>query len=197
MNINDLTCSVAEDYDIDGIMAIEENFFKEKEISYKREDIIKWMNFNRNMFYVVRDTNNQVVAFTILVPITEDCYCKFKQGKNNDLDKLQLGDIVPYMESDYYYFADVACLNKDANASMIIFRTVLPFLIENTKYIVTTPVTKEGQIKASKLCAKNTFGESSLELGVPCYIKVEEAIETAKRMIAITDKFIERSKGKK
>lgn len=193
--INNLEFSVADYYDVDGIMAIEEKYFSSNGIAYTKEDIIKWMAYNPEMVYVVRDEEKQVKGFTIIVPLTKIGYDKYRNGLVKDLDKLELSDIVSSMESEYYYFADVACDNKNKVASMVLFNNILPILLEKAKYIVTTPVTKEGRNKAVRLYAKNASGDASIELDEPCYIDVEEARKEARHIIEVTTNFL--NKGKK
>lgn len=176
--------------DIKGIMELELKYFNT--LAYKEEDIRKWLKHNREMFYVVKDNTNKVVAFTIIVPITKNCYNKFKSGIVTDMNEFALSDIETTMESDYYYFADVVSDNKNTIASMIIFKHILPILWEKPKYIVTTPITNNGKNKALKLRAKNINGESILELNNPCYINVEEATEVAKSMVSTIKKVLER-----
>ena len=176
--------------DIKGIMELELKYFNT--LAYKEEDIIKWLKHNREMFYVVKDNTNKVVAFTIIVPITKNCYNKFKSGIVTDMNEFALSDIETTMESDYYYFADVVSDNKNTIASMIIFKHILPILWEKPKYIVTTPITNNGKNKALKLRAKNINGDSILELNNPCYINVEEATEVAKSMVSRIKKVLER-----
>lgn len=181
---------LAKEEDIKGIMELELKYFNT--LAYKEEDIRKWLKHNRKMFYVVKDNTNKVVAFTIIVPITENCYNKFKNGLVTDMNEFYLSDIKTTMESDYYYFADVVSDNKNPIAAMIMFKHILPILWEKPKYIVTTPLTNSGKNKASKLKATNIDGDSILELNKPCYINVEEATDTAKDMVNTIKKVLEK-----
>ena len=182
---------VAREEDILGIIGLESKYFSEK-IAYKEEDIRRWLNHNRNMIYVVRDTENRVKAFTIIVPISFNAYNKFKDGKLTDMDKIDLEDIGTSIKSDYYYFADVVSDDKNPLSSMIIFRNILPILINNAKYIVTTPVTNEGRNKAKKLGAININNGDDLSLNEPCYIDVASAEVIANKMITVIDKAMNR-----
>jgi len=193
INNKDLYFDLANEYDIEGIMEIEENFFQSG-VAYKKEDIIKWMNYNPNMFYVVRDSEGRVKAFTIIAPITEECYKKFKSGIITDMNEFELSDIMITLQSDYYYFADVASKQKDAIAAMILFNNILPIIWENTHYVVTTPITDAGRNKARKLGAKNSNGEELLTLNVPCYIEVASSKEKAQRLIEQAKKILARQK---
>ena len=187
---NGYVFDLAKEEDIKGIMELELKYFDT--LAYKEEDIRKWMKHNNEMFYVVKDNENKVIAFTIIAPITENCYNKFKCGIFTDMNEFELNDITDTMESDYYYFADVVSDKKNALAAMIIFKHILPILWEKPKYIVATPVSNSGKNKALKLKAKNLNGDSILDLGKPCYINVGEAAETAKSMVDTIKRVLEK-----
>lgn len=181
---------LAKEEDIKGIMELELKYFKE--LSYKEDDIRKWIKRNSSMIYVVRDSNNIIIAFTIIAPITNNCYNKFKSGIVTDMNEFELEDIETTMESDYYYFADVVSDDKNPIASMIMFKHILPIFWEKAKYVVTTPITNNGKNKAIKLKARNINGESTLELNKPCYVDVVESTETAKKMVNTIEKVLKR-----
>lgn len=183
---------VANENDILGIMEIEDKYFGK--LAYKEEDIRKWMQCNSNMIYVVRNNEDKVIAFTIIAPITYECYEKFRNGFITDMNQFELTDICTTLQSDYYYFADVVSDNKNPIASMIIFKNILPILWTNAKYIVTTPVTDNGRNKAAKLGAKNIDGEVNLTLNESCYIDVSSAKIIAEKMVSIMDKALKRTK---
>ena len=186
---NGYVFDLAKEEDISGIMELELKYFES--LSYREEDIRKWLYHNPNMIYVVRD-NNKVIAFTIIAPITDKCYDKFKNGIVTDMNEFELSDIEVTMDSDYYYFADVVSDNKNPIASMIMFKHILPIFWEKAKYIVTTPITNGGKNKAVKLKAKDIHGENNLELYKPCYVDVVEATETAKKMVKKIEKVLNR-----
>ena len=192
-NISNLYFDIAKESDIPEIMTIEETFFATG-VSYTEENIRKWMNYNPNMFYVIRNNIGQVKAFTIIAPITEECYNKFKNGSISDMNQFELSDIEVTLQSDYYYFADVAALEKDAIASMLLFKNILPIMWEHTHYIVTTPITEEGKNKAKRLGAKNITGENYLELNKPCYIEVATCKSIAQKYIGTIEKILSRRK---
>ena len=182
---------LASKEDISGIIELENKYFEE-DIVYKEEEIRKWISYNPNMIYVVRDSNNKVIAFTIIAPITEECYNKFRGGLITDMNEFEQSDIMVTLQSDYYYFADVVSDNKNPIASMIMFRNILPILWENTHYIVTTPVTDAGKNKAIKLGAKNTYGESTLKLEEPCYVEVSSSKPIAEKMVSAMNKILKK-----
>jgi len=192
-NNYDLYFDIANESDIPGIMNIENSFFG-KEIAYREEEIRKWMRHNQNMIYVIRDSIGQVKAFTIIAPITEECYNKFKNNTISDMNQFELSDIEVTLQSDYYYFADVAAQEKDAIASMLLFKNILPILWENTHYIVITPITEEGKNKSKRLGAKNKNGEDSLNLNEACYIEVETCKNIAEKYIGTIERILKRRK---
>lgn len=192
-NNYNLYFDIANESDIPGIMTIEKSFFATG-VAYTEKDIRKWMKHNPNMFYVIRDNIGQVKAFTIMAPITEECYNKFKNGLVTDMNQFELSDIEITLQSDYYYFADVASLEKDTIASMLLFKNILPIMWEHTHYIVTTPITEEGKNKSRRLGAKNINGEDYLELNKPCYIEVATCKNIAQKYIGTIEKILSRRK---
>ena len=193
INNQELYFGLAKEVDIPQIMALEEKFFSSG-VAYLEDDVRKWMTYNPNMFYVVKDDLGCIRAFTIMAPITKECYMKFRNGIVTDMNEFELSDLLVSLQSDYYYFADVVSDKKDAIAAMILFNNILPIIWNNTHYVVTTPITDAGRNKARKLGAKNNLGGYELSLNKPCYVEVPESRERAENLIRQANKILARKK---
>lgn len=167
--------SIATGEDVKGIIEIEKNFF-DKGVAYTEDFIQDWMNYNPNMFYVVKDNNNVVKAFTILVPVTEQCYQALIKNEITDMNQFQKEHVLNEIQSKYYYFADIAASNKDPFASVSLLNGIQIYLCENAQYVVTTPITNDGE----RVCQLFGFGPE-ITKGKNCVLKVTpEVIEKRK-----------------
>lgn len=162
--------TVATFEDVEGIVDIEKNFF-EKGVAYTADFIEDWMNYNPNMFYVVKDRNDVVRAFTILVPITKECYMALKKNEITDMNEFKKEDVLVTTQSEYYYFADIAATNKEPLAAVSILNGIQIYLCQNAHYVATTPITNDGE-RVSKI-----FGFGPLvEKGKNCFLEITPEI---------------------
>lgn len=116
-------------------------------IAYTEEFIRNWMNYNPNMFYVVRDENGGVVAHIILVPVTDLCYDRLRLNEIHDMSEFTIADVLPENNSDFYYTASIAIrkeLNKSFGISVALMNGIATFFNEHGKCVITTPITPEG-----------------------------------------------------
>lgn len=161
---------VATIKDIDEIISIEEEFF-ENGVAYTKEFIITWMKHNPNMFFVVKDNNLKIKGFTILAPITEECYQKLKNNEITDMINFKQTDVLNTIQSEYYYFADIASSKKDSLASISLLHGIQKHLSQNAHFIAATPITEDG-VRISKYFGfgptvekgKNCFKEVTIEV---------------------------------
>ena len=166
---------VATKEDVESMIRIEETFF-EKGVAYNKEFILKWMEYNPYMFYKVEDRNGSLKAFTILVPITADCYHSLVRGEMNDMISFREEDVLKETKSEYYYFADIAAASKDALASYSILNGIQIYLCQNAHYVATTPLTEDG----IRICELFGFGPV-LEKGKNCFLEItKEMVEEKK-----------------
>lgn len=157
--------------DIDGIVAIEEEFF-ENGVAYTVEFLREWMTYNPNMFFVVKDNNQTIKAFTILAPVTEECYQKLCTNEVTDMISFKKEDVLNSIQSEYYYFADIASAKKDPIASISLLQGIQMHLSENAHYIAATPITDDG-VRISKYFG---FGPD-VEKGRNCFVEVTPEIK--------------------
>jgi len=158
--------TVATINDVDGIVEIEKKYF-ESGIAYTSEFIKKWINYNPNMFYVVKDKNNNIKAFTILVPITQDCFNKLRRNEINDMNQFEESDILQTVQSEFYYFADIATFNKEPLSTVSLLNGIQKHLCANAHYVAATPITDDG-LRISKIFG---FGPI-LEKGKNCFVEI-------------------------
>ena len=166
MKLYDFKAATIED--IAKMVAIEEEFF-ENGIAYTADFISTWMQYNPNMFYVVKDSDGTVKAFTILVPITEACYEKLKRNEITDMISFKEEDVLNSIQSEYYYFADIASSKKDPLASFSLLKGIQKFLGDNAHYIATTPITDDGV----RISIRFGFGPQ-VKKGENCFVEVTE-----------------------
>ena len=60
--------------------------------------------YNNHIFYVVKNKEDQVLAFTIMTPITEKLYNKMLTGEINDMYDFPFEDVLQEKKSDYSRF---------------------------------------------------------------------------------------------
>lgn len=150
--------------DLKEISKIEQEFFGGYSKAFNEEFIKSWYKHNPNMFFVVKNGQDKVVAFSILTPISEKLYDKLVKGEVGDLYDFNKSEVPRTMDSNYYYISDI-CITKEATKSRnvifaLLFGGSINFLLDKANYIMTLPVTKEG----ARLCKKLGFVEVSESL---------------------------------
>ena len=150
----------AESNDINDIAEIESEFFGDYSKAFDKEFLEKWYKYNKEMFYVVKNNDNKVLAFTIMTPINEKLYNKMLTGEINDMYDFSCEDVLKEKESEYYYVADI-CASKKRNDSgyfsvvTYLMAGIVEYLTKYSHYILTSPVTKEGRAVCNNLGFKD------------------------------------------
>lgn len=137
--------------DVDAMIEMEKKVFEE-EIAFTEPQLRAWIEYNPNMFYVVKK-GEQVEAFTAIAPITKECYESLKTATKKDMSEFKAEDFSPTRDFKYCYFADIVARTAtkkgtseyDPSASNICFLGVVPIILENSTYVATTPVTEDGR----------------------------------------------------
>lgn len=136
----------ASSNDIKAIAEIEHEYFEEG-VAYTEEFIKKWMEYNPNIFWVVKDEVGKVVAHTILVPVTEECYEKLYQNEIHDMIEFRETDVLQDEDSDYYYTASIA-VEKEYRSRLTVVNTlfvgIISYFSQHGSRIITTPITTDG-----------------------------------------------------
>lgn len=155
--------------DIAKIETIEKSFF-DNGVAFDAEFLKKWFLHNPNMFYVVKKSDDELAAFTILVPITEKLYSDLKLGKVHDMAQFTEEEVLLEIKSEYYYVADIAVNEKKLAPTLILIKGITKFLGDNAHWVMTTPITKDG------LSFCKTMGFCSAELGKNCELEVNSSL---------------------
>lgn len=145
--------------DINGILEIEKEHFANYVRVLDRKMIIKWLEYNPDMFFVLKNECNTVVAFMILVPVSRKLYEKLQNGQVSDIYNFEKRQVEKKFRSDYFFVEEVCISKKIQTASYIkTFRLLIncfftALLHGRAKYVTTSPLTKEGV----RLCGKLGF----------------------------------------
>lgn len=161
--------------DAKAIADIESEHFDEG-IAYTEDFVKNWMNYNSEMFYVVKDENGNVVAHTILVPVTSECYDKLRKNLVHDMLEFNKDDVLDNKDSDYYYAASIA-VKKEAIRKISVLSSLISGIIqyfsEYGHYIITTPITKAGLTITQSLGYKAINGENVINNNYEIVIESE------------------------
>ncbi len=135
--------------DIKGMAEIEKQFFESYEKAFDEESLTKWFLHNPDMFYVVKNELDELLAFAIMAPVTQGLYEKLRAGQESDMYDFKEEDVIKTFESDYFYLADICIRNQENLSNYFKVATVLigeliKLMYLNAKYIMTTPVTEKG-----------------------------------------------------
>lgn len=145
-----LIFQTATEEDFQGMLAIENEFFGTYSRALNEENMTRWFNHNPNMFYVVKNENGHVLAFTILVPVTKELYDKLKKGKVSDLFDFDENEVEKVFKSDYFFIEEV-CVSKKGSkgnyfrATRLLFNEFTKIIYENAKFVTTSPITEDGK----------------------------------------------------
>ena len=181
----------AKETDIPELVAIEKEFFDGYSRIFDEVNMTKWFYHNPDMFYVVKDNNDEIKAFTIITPVTDELYTKLRNGEVTDLFDFKGEEVPTDFNSDFYYIADACVKGKSSNLGFIkiagtLLINIAKILKENAKLVITSPITD-----ASKnLCSHLNFKLISSEMfeGKECGVyelecsdqKYEELIKNRK-----------------
>lgn len=152
----------AEEQDIKRIAEIEKECLGTYRRAFTEEQLVKWFSHNPAMFYVIKDEENKVYAFTILVPITENLYNDVKTDKISELSDFPEKEVSEAFKSDYFHIADI-CVSKTACGPYYLstFRALaggmVKILYNEAKLVNTSAVTDDG----AKACKSIGFTEVS------------------------------------
>lgn len=184
--------------DIPAMLEIEKLYFETK-IAFTEDQLKAWIEFNPNMFYVVKK-DNHVEAFTAIAPITEECYGKLQDGLLNDMKYFKSEDFASDRSLKYCYFADIATRSKnDKNTclptdSLLIFVGIVSILLDKNKkngasYVATTPVTNEG-VTGAKLFGFKINGKDNPQKEINCFVNVDLVRENAMAVIDFMNRML-------
>ena len=149
--------------DISGILEIENEFFGSYIRVFDEEKITTWFEYNPDMFYVIKNKSNIVLAFAILVPVSEELYMKLKTGQVSDILNFDEKDVEEDFLSDYCFIEEVCVSKIKASDYMRIANALVGGIFKElygkAKYITTSPITEDGR----RICEALNFAFVSEE----------------------------------
>lgn len=139
----------AEENDIKEMAKIEKEFFASYDRAFDELTLSKWFSHNPDMFYAVKDDAGELLAFSIMAPITSDLYQRLRAGQVSDMFDFKEEEVLKAFESDYYYIADICVRNFDNESKYLRVATLLiiemvKIMYQKAKFVMTTPVTDKG-----------------------------------------------------
>lgn len=163
--INSYAFTNAKIKHIEEIANIEKQYFSGYSRAFDITFLTRWYQYNADMFYVVTDTTGEVRAFLILVPVTEALYKKLIRGEISDLFDFSENEVLKNFASEYYYIADICVSKRNQGIGYLVVASQLikgfiKLVEPYAKYIVTSPITKDGV----RLCEKIGFEKVSEEV---------------------------------
>lgn len=142
--------------DLEQMADIEKKYFSDYERAFDYNFFAEWYTHNPEMFYVVKNEVEGVIAFTVVVPVDETLHNMLLKGEVSDLFDFSKENVCKEMNSDFFYVADI-CVNNTKNvlvaARMLI--EVCKILYSKAKYVTTSPISKYGL----KMCQHLGFEE--------------------------------------
>lgn len=147
---NNLCVRAAKIEDFEAIAALEKDGIDEG-IAFSKEQLLSFFMRNNNMFRVLVDENDAVLAFTLVSPITDNASKKFEDGVATDLADLHLDEIISSDVEDEnirngivmdYYFGDIV---SNRNVSIVsLMQDIISNYVVGVRVIYSTPVTENG-----------------------------------------------------
>ncbi len=139
----------AEKEDIPGMLVIEEEFFNSYDLSFTQDSMTSWLEHNPEMFYVVENKKGEVLAFSVLAPVTLSLYKKILEGEVRDLHQFKKSEVLKGLKSDYSHLEQI-CVSRVktkedfGEVASILIVGLARIVDDNTKFITTYPVTPDG-----------------------------------------------------
>lgn len=142
----------ANQSDIAGMAAIEGEFFGDYEKIYNEDFLRKWFAHNPDMFFVIKNTDDAVLGFVVLTPVTKKLHEQLLRGEIFDFFDFGEEDVCRSMNSDYYYVSDI-CVTKSKEINYLAAVTnaiggMIDILSQKAKFVTACPISKAG----AKLC---------------------------------------------
>lgn len=138
--------------DIPGMVRIEEEFFSDYEKAFDQKFFDQWFEHNADMFFVIKNVEEDVLGFVVLTPITEALHNRLIKGEVFDFFDFSKSEVIKTMDSDYYYISDICISRSRAGNYMKAFINIaggmIGILAEKAKYVTACPVTTAG----ARLC---------------------------------------------
>ena len=137
--------------DITGIEIIEKEHFADYSRVLSYHDFEMWFEHNGDMLYIVKNENNEIIAFSMLMPIKKGLYDKLMIGEVSDVFNFTADEVKTNFQSDYFFVEEVCVSEKYgrlkfyAAASMLIAGMANILMKQGAKRVVASPITERGK----------------------------------------------------
>lgn len=141
-----LTFRSANPDELSSILQIEWGNFSGYGHIFSVNSLKKWYSHNPDMFKVVLDERNWILAYAVVVPITKSLFDQLHQGKCSAISDFPKLEVLKEMNSPYYHIEVIATIpaKYSSRAGSYLIKSVGLFLIENAKHVTTSPVLSIG-----------------------------------------------------
>lgn len=147
----DLKFMQAQETDISNMLKIEWANFSKYQHVFNFKNISDWYYHNPSMFYIIKDTANNVFGYSVIVPMAESLYKKVRAGHYSSLIDFPRNEVGKNLNSDYYHLEVIATVISDNRmpASGMLIKCIGELLLGRAKIVTTSPMTDKGS-KLSK-----------------------------------------------
>lgn len=105
-----------------------------------------WFAHNPHMFKVVVDEHHWILAYAVLVPISERLYNDICKGKYSAIIDFPISEVKKRMKSDFFHIEVLATIpaKYSSRSGSFMIKSVGKFLFENAKFVTASPVSGIG-----------------------------------------------------
>ncbi len=128
------------------------------------EELCMWRNCNSNSFILLKN-NNKVIGYIILLPLTEKCYKKYRNGEIME-EEINESEILEWTKNPFVLFNNISIIPKYQNGTAIkvLTNALLEFLNNlKGKGIVLRNVVAEVDSPDGEKYLTNHFGFKPLK----------------------------------
>jgi len=141
-----LTFRAAKSDELSSILQIEWGNFSGYGHIFSVNSLKEWYAHNPDMFQVVLDDRNWILAYAVLVPVSINLFNQIKKGKYSAISDFPKSEVIKNMDSKYYHIEVVATIpaKYSSRAGSFLIKSVGHFLVENASSVTTSPVLNIG-----------------------------------------------------
>lgn len=179
----ELEFAMAARSELSSILQIEWGNFQGYGHLFTVESIQKWYDHIPDSFYVVRDSHGWVLAYAVLVPISQTLFERICRGDVSSLPQFPQEDVGPNT-SDYWHLEVLASVPKRSASRVGAFlvRKVGEQLLCKAKYVTTSPITPIGERLCRYFGFEHTADEDPSEGGYPVYMRRVDPSDVVRRL---------------
>lgn len=175
--------------DLSQILRIEWASFPDYEFKFTPNNLTKWFEYNPKMFYVLRNSRNDVIGYACVIPLTQKGYNKIIEGNICSLSEMKEEDVLKGNRTSKFYHIEVIATVADvkSRAGFALIRSIADLLIKTKAEIITTsPITEVGiklcnYFQFQKIAVRHTIPTKQKEYGIYGLKVRKDLIERVKR----------------